>query len=67
MGAYKLKSKSLKINNTNYYRSNGVQLGDVGDMKNPIFSVNRVDSQSNIPAPKQGEVWRSYFYDIRVC
>ena len=52
MSAYTLKNKSLKVNNTKYYRSNGVQLGDVGEKKTSIFSVNRVDSQSNIPAPK---------------
>lgn len=52
MAAYLLKDKSLKVNNTTYYRSNGVNLGDVGDKKNSIFSVNRVDAQSNIPAPK---------------
>ena len=52
MGAYTLKKNSLKVNNTRYYRSNGVRLGDVGEKKTSVFSVNHVDSQSNIPAPK---------------
>lgn len=52
MGAYTLKKNSLKVNNTKYYRSNGIQLGDVGEKKTSVFSVNRIDSQSNIPAPK---------------
>lgn len=49
---YAVKSNYIKINNIKYYRSNGVQLGDVGEKKTSVFSVNRVDSQSNIPAPK---------------
>jgi len=52
MGSYGLKGNFLKVNNTNYYRSNGIQLGHVGKKNTSIFSVNRVDAQINIPAPK---------------
>jgi hypothetical protein len=52
MGSYILKDGHLKVNNLKYYRSNGVQLGDVGTKRTSVFSVNRVDSQSNIPKPK---------------
>jgi hypothetical protein len=52
MGAYALTKNSLKVNNTRYYRSNGVQIADVGEKKTNIFTVNHIDSQSNIPAPK---------------
>ena len=52
MGSYALKNKFLKVNNTKYYRSDGIQLGDVGEKSTSIFSVNHVDAQSNIPAPK---------------
>lgn len=52
MGAYNLTNTMLKVNNTKYYRSNGIRLGDVGTKKTSVFSVNRVDAQSNIPAPK---------------
>ncbi|MFK7892446.1 MAG: hypothetical protein AB8B63_16630 [Granulosicoccus sp.] len=52
MGSYILKDGHLKANNTKYYRSNGIELGDVGSKRTSVLSVNRVDSHSNIPAPK---------------
>jgi hypothetical protein len=52
MDDYKLAKTYLKVNNLKYYRSHGINLADVGEMKNSLFSVNRIDAQSNIPAPK---------------
>lgn len=52
MGSTVLKDTYLKVENLKYYRSNGIQLGDVGTKKTSVFSVNRVDTQNNIPAPK---------------
>jgi len=52
MSANILKDTYLKVENVKYYRSNGVKLGDVGTKRTSAFSVNRVDSQSSIPAPK---------------
>lgn len=52
MGSTVLKDNYLQVENLKYYRSHGIELADVGTKKTSVFSVNRVDSQNKIPAPK---------------